>query len=67
MPPTIPEHVSSNLQEKIAQSKQRKCSHASEISYISITSTVSEFLEEKIKAHQCDLDILTAFTRSEGG
>jgi hypothetical protein len=27
---------------------------------MSIASTVSEFLEEKIKAHQCDLDILTA-------
>lgn len=58
-PPPIPERISSRipraLQIRITETQQRQASHVSHMSSISIaSSTVSDFLEEKIKS--CDYD-----------
>ena len=63
--PSIPERVSSKipvvLHQQITETQQRKVSHASQLSNFSVArSSVSDFLEEKIKSYEYDLEYLSA-------
>lgn len=63
-PPPIPERVSSlappNLREKASQADRLQQRHASTISTLSFaSSTVSEFLEEKVKACKYEFEAAT--------
>jgi hypothetical protein len=63
--PCIPERISSKMppavQKRISETKLRKVSHASQLSNFSVaSSSVSDFLEEKIKAYEYDYDYLAA-------